>query len=189
MDDMDDSVIVELYWQRSEQALRETQTKYEKYLYTTAYNILGSHEDSSECVNDTYMKAWQSIPPNKPEKLGAYLAAIVRNAAVSVFRRQNTASRAASQYTLSLDELAECVSGGESPEQSFDSKQLGAAISAYLSTLSAQAREIFVCRYYFGDSLGDIAGYTGSSEAKIKSTLFRARKGLKEYLTKEGFDI
>ncbi len=186
---MDDNAIIELFWARDEGALRETQSKYGGYLYTIACNILANNEDSAECVNDTYMKAWQTIPPNRPVKLSAYLGAIVRNLAITVFRRRGNLSNGGSQYALSLDELEECVSGGETPPDKAEARLLGRCISAYLRTLSPQTRDIFMCRYYFCDSISDIAGYFGSSETKIKSSLFRTRKGLKEYLKKEGFDV
>lgn len=186
---MDDNEIIELFWARNDAALRETETKYGRYLFSIAQNILASSEDSEECVNDTYYKAWNSIPPNRPEKLAAYLGAVVRNLAITVFRRRSNLSKAPSQYALSLDELAECVSGGETPAEQAEAGLLGKCINAYLRTLSVQARDIFVCRYWFCDSVSDIAGYFGASESKIKSSLFRTRNGLKEYLKKEGFDI
>ena len=186
---MDDNAIVELLWTRDEAGLREIQTKYGGYLYTVANNILANNEDSSECVNDTYMRAWQSIPPKRPAKLGAYLAVIARNLAITVFRRRGNQSNAASQYALSLDELGECVSGGDLPEDKAEAGFLGKCINAYLRTLSAEARDIFVCRYFFNDSISDICGYFNASETKIKSSLFRSRGGLREYLQKEGFDI
>ncbi|HBI51420.1 MAG TPA: RNA polymerase subunit sigma-70, partial [Ruminococcaceae bacterium] len=107
---MEDIQIVEMYWERNESAISETQSKYGSYLRRIAYNILANDEDSGECENDTYYRAWESIPPNKPVKLSAYLSAITRNLAISLFRSRNTASRAGSQYALSLDELGECVS-------------------------------------------------------------------------------
>ena len=186
---MEDSQIVDLYFSRNENAIAETRTKYEKYLRTIAYNILANNEDTDECVNDTYLKAWNSIPPNRPAKLAIYLGAIARNPAISVFRKQNTASRAGSQYALSLDELAECVSGSESPEEQAEAGVVAKAISSYLRTLSPEQRVIFVCRYYYNDPISRIAGYFGASESKVKSSLFRARNGLKEYLKKEGLDI
>lgn len=186
---MDDNAIVELLWSRNEAGLREIQTKYGSYLYTIANNILANNEDSSECVNDTYMKTWRSIPPKRPEKLSAYLAAIVRNLAITVFRRRGNKAHAGSQYALSLDELGECVSGSELPEEQAEAGYLSKCINAYLRTLTVEARDIFVCRYFFNDSISDICGYFNASETKIKSSLFRSRNGLREYLQKEGFDI
>ena len=186
---MEDNEIVELFLSRNESAISEARSKYDSYLRRVAYNILANNEDTDECVSDTYFRAWSSIPPNKPEKLGAYLGRIARNAAVSLFRRNNTASRAGSQYALSLDELEECVSGSESPEEQAEEGIIAAAINSYLRTLSPDARVIFVCRYYYSDPIGTIAGYFGWGESKIKSSLFRTRNGLKEYLIKEGIGI
>lgn len=186
---MEDNEIVELYFSRNENAIVATRTKYEKYLRTIAFNILANNEDTDECVNDTYFKAWESIPPNKPVKLAIYLGAIVRNLAISVFRKQNAASRVGSQYALSLDELAECVSDSESPEDQVEAGVIARAVSDYLRTVSHEARVIFVCRYYYNDPISRIAGYFGTGESKIKSSLFRTRNGLKEYLKKEGLDI
>ena len=186
---MEDNDIVELYLQRNENAIAETRTKYEKYLRTIAFNILANNEDTEECVNDTYYRAWDSIPPNKPVRLAVYLGAVVRNLAVSVFRKHNTASRHDSQYALSLDELSECVSGSGSPEDMAESGMIARSISSYLRTVSSDARVIFVCRYYYNDPISRIAGYFGCSESKIKSSLFRTRAGLKEHLSKEGIDI
>ena len=186
---MNDEEIVDMYLARNENAIAETKNKYEKYLHCIAYNILANNEDSDECVNDTYMRAWSSIPPNKPVKLGSYLGTIARNIAVTVFRKQNTASRAGSQYALSLDELAECVSGNDSTETQADSNFIAESIGRYLRKLPVNTRTMFVCRYYFNDSINDIAGYFGATETKVKSALFRARKGLKEHLIKEGIDV
>ena len=186
---MDDNAIVELLWARDESALTEIQTKYGGYLYTIANNILGSNEDSSECVNDTYFRAWSSIPPNRPARLGAYLAAVVRNLAITVFRKRGSLSNGGSQYALSLDELAECVSDNETTEQQVEAGYLGKCINAFLRTLNVEARNIFVCRYFFNDSISDIASYFNASETKIKSSLFRSRGALREYLKKEGFEV
>ena len=188
-EELDDNAIIELYWARNETAISETQTKYGGYLHTIAYNILANSEDSDECVNDTYFRAWGSMPPNRPVKLSAYLGTIVRNLAITVFRKKGNLSNGGSQYALSLDELAECVSGGETPPEKAEAGLLSRSISSYLRTVSAEARDIFLCRYYFCDSISDIAGYFGASETKIKSSLFRTRKGLRDYLRKEGFDI
>ncbi len=186
---MEDTQIIEMYWERNENAIAETQTKYGAYLRRVAYNILANDEDCGECVNDTYYRTWESIPPNRPAKLSAYLAAITRNLAVSMFRRKNTASRAGSQYALSLDELAECVSGNDTVERAAENSLIAKSISDYLRTLPQESRIIFVCRYFYNDSISDIAAYFGAGESKIKSSLFRTRKGLREYLTKEGIEI
>lgn len=186
---MEDTGIIELYFSRDEKAITETRTKYEKYVRRIVYNVLANNEDTDECVNDTYMKVWESIPPNRPQKLSSYIGTIARNLALSVFRRQNTASRAGSQYALSLDELAECVSDSETPEIALESGLVTRLIGDYLRTISEDARVMFVCRYRFNDSISDIAANLGASESKVKSSLFRTRKGLKDFLVKEGIDV
>ena len=186
---MEDNDIIDLYFSRSESAISATREKYGKYLRRIAYNILVNNEDCDECENDTYFKAWSSIPPKRPTSLSAYLGTLARNTAITMYRKSNAASREDSQYALSLDELADCVSDGETPENMAEDGLIAKAISDYLRTLSSEARIIFVCRYFYNDSVSRIAGYFGSGESKIKSSLFRTRNGLKEYLAKEGIEI
>lgn len=186
---MQDEEIIALYRQRDEKAIKETELKYSRYLLKIAYNILFDWEDSRECVNETYLKAWHSIPPHEPKVLSAYLGKITRQLSIDLFRTRNREKRKASEYAVSLCELEECVPDGETAELMTDSKLLAEAINSYLRTLSAQARSIFVGRYYFSDSVKEIAGYCNMSESKVKSMLYRTRQGLKKYLTKEGFEI
>lgn len=186
---MKDAQIVALYWDRNEAAIEQTQQKYGAYLSKISYNILSDLEDSSECVNDTYMKAWSSMPPHKPNVLSTYLGKIVRELSIDLFRKKHSAKRCASEYAISLDELGDSFSGGTTPEQVFDAKQLDEAINRFLRTLSDDARNAFIGRYYYFDSLKDVARYCGMSEAKAKSMLYRTRQSLKAYLIKEGFDL
>lgn len=186
---MEDGEILELYRRRDEEALRQTEQKYSRYLMTISLNILQDREDSRECVNDTYLQAWNSIPPHFPEKLACYLGKITRDISIGRYRRKKAAKRGGSEYALSLEELEDCVSSGESPEQALDVKLLAAAIGNYLRGLSAQARIEFVQRYYFCDPVKNIALYSGRSESAVKSGLLRTRRGLKNYLEKEGFSI
>ena len=186
---MEDNEIISMYMSRNEDALRETQNQYGSYLYKIACNILGNCDDSMECVNDTYYKAWESIPPAVPTKLSTYLGALVRNISITLLRRQNAAVRAPSQYTLSLDELADCVSSPDTVEQQVDLGLLARAISSYLRTLPEESRSIFMCRYYFSDSISEIATNFSSTESKIKSSLFRTRNALKKYLEDQGFSV
>ena len=186
---MQDDQIIDLYWQRDEAAIQETQQKYEAYLMKIANNILSNLEDSKENVNDTYLKAWNSIPPHKPSILSTYLGKITRQGAIDMFRSRNRQKRQASQYALSLSELEECISDGNTTQQNADFHLLAEAINAYLYTLSPEARTTFVGRYYYMDSIKDVAAYYGMSEAKTKSMLHRTRKGLKNYLEQEGFLI
>lgn len=186
---MQDAEIVELYWNRDESAIMETQNKYERYLTKIAYNVLADFEDSKESVNDTYLAAWNSIPPHRPNVLSVYLGKLTRRISIDIFRKRNREKRKASQYALSLEELGECVPASDGPEQTMDSQLLADAINKFLRSISEDARNAFIGRYYFLDSLKTVAGYCGMSEAKAKTLLFRTRCGLKEYLKKEGFDV
>ena len=186
---MTDEKIVDLYWNRDEAAIAETQTKYSRYLTKIAYNILSNMEDSLESVNDTYMFAWKSIPPHRPKVLSTYLAKITRRVAIDAVRRRNREKRIPSEYMLSLTELDECVSDAHTTESQMDAELLGKAINEYLKTISTDARNLFIGRYFYMDSLKEVARYCGMSESKAKSLLFRTRCGLKAYLEKEGYYI
>lgn len=186
---MQDEKIVELYWNRDESAIRETQEKYENYLYKIAFNILSDKEDSHESVNDTYLAAWNSMPPHKPNVLSTYLGKLTRRISIDIFRKRNRIKRQASEYALSLNELEECLSDDNSPEKDYEAQILGEAINTFLRTLSADARNVFIGRYYFLDSVKDVANYCGISESKAKTLLHRTRNSLREYLEKEGFSI
>ena len=186
---MTDENIVALYWERNEQALGETKAKYEHYLLKIAHNVLADYEDSKESVNDTYLAAWNSMPPHKPNILSTYLGKITRRISIDMYRRKNRAKRKASEYALSLTELDDCLSNGGTPEESMELKALADAINTFLRTLSKDERNLFIGRYYFLDSLKEAAKYCGMSEGKAKSMLFRTRCNLKAYLQKEGFDV
>lgn len=186
---MQDNQIVQLYLDRDESAITCTQTKYDRYLIKVAYNILKDIEDSRESVNDTYLAAWNSIPPNIPEILSLYLAKLTRRISVDIFRKRNRSKRRPSQYALSISELEECVSDGTSVEGTSEFNRLTESINSFLLTLSPDARNTFIGRYYFLDSVKEVARYCGMSEAKAKSMLYRTRCALKKYLEKEGFDI
>ena len=185
---MQDEEIIELYWQRDESAIEETQAKYNRYLSKIAYNILADEEDSQESVNDTYLAAWNSIPPHRPSILSTYLGKLTRRISIDIFRRRNREKRRASEYALSLNELEDCIPDNHTPENAWETQQLADAINDFLRTLSKDARNLFIGRYYFLDSLRDAAAYCGMSESKAKSMLLRTRRSLKAYLKKEGFD-
>ena len=184
---MQDDKIVALYWQRDEAAIRETEKKYGHYLLKIAHNILFDWEDSKESVNDTYLKAWNSIPPHRPAVLPSYLGKITRELSIDLFRTKRRVKRQPSEYVLSLSELGECISGSNTTEQGVDVHLLADAIGTYLRTISKEARTTFVERYYYMDSIKEIAAWHRISESKTKSMLYRTRQGLKEYLTQEGF--
>ncbi len=184
---MEDAQIVALYWQRDESAIRETEHKYDQYLLKVARNILADLEDSRESVNDTYLAAWNSMPPQKPNVLSAYLAKLTRRISIDLFRYRTRQKRQGSEYALSLSELEDCLSGGNSTEEQVDAKLLAEAIAAYLRTLPETSRRAFVGRYYFLDPLKEVAAYCGISESNAKSLLYRIRLGLKDHLTQEGY--
>lgn len=186
---MQDEQIVSLYWQRDEAAIRETEQKYGKYLFKIACGILSDPEDSRESVNDTYLKAWNAMPPHKPQVLATFLGKITRQRSIDLFRKRNRSKRQSSEYALSLSELEECVSGGDTTEQNVDLSLLAEAIHTYLRTLSSEARSAFIGRYYYMDSIREVAAYSGMSESKLKSMLHRIRLGLKTYLEQEGFPL
>ena len=186
---MEDADIVNLYWKRDESAITHTQDKYDRYLTKIAWNILANAEDSRESVNDTYLAAWNSMPPHRPGVLSAYLAKLTRRISIDCFRGRNRAKRRDSQYALSLEELGECVSGGNTTEEIVNVKLLADSIGIYLRLQSPRARTAFLARYYYLDSLKEVAAACGMTESQTKSLLYRTRVGLKEYLRKEGFDL
>ena len=184
---MEDEQIVALYWERDEQAISETERKYDRYLLKIANNILNNQEDSRESVNDTYLAAWNSMPPHRPSILSAYLAKLTRRISIDCFRYRTRNKRMASEYAVSLSELSDCVSGGNTTEEIINAKALADAIGVYLRLQSKETQAAFLGRYYFLDPVKEIARYLGMSESKVKSLLYRTRLGLKEYLEKEGF--
>ena len=184
---MEDHELVALYWSRNEAAIEETGRKYGPYLYKVAYNILADREDAEESVNDTYLKTWNAIPEARPTVLSTFLARITRQTAIDKWRRRRSQKRGGGEYQAALDELEDCVAGGETPEDTVDRKELAEAIDRFLYAESGEARDIFLARYFYADPIKEIARATGYGEGKIKSMLFRMRKRLKEYLEKEGF--
>lgn len=180
---MQDSEIITLYWNRDEDAIAQTEKKYGGYCYTVAMRVLGSEEDAKECLNDSYLSLWNSIPPKKPESLLSYLAATVRNRAIDLLRHLK--SRGRSEYVLSLDEIAEVGQvDGE-----LDVAELGAMLSRFLETEKDADRRLFVSRYYLFMPVADIARKYGLKVGTVKSTLHRMRARLKEYLEREGVTI
>lgn len=186
---MRDDEIIKLYFERNEAAITETEAAYGRYMLKIAYNILADTEDCKECVNDTYLKVWNSIPPHKPAVLSAYLGKIARETAIDIYRKQNRSKRKPSEYTFALDEISECVSGKENTENAVDAKLLGKEISRFLHSVSEQSCTVFTMRYYRCDSISDIARHLNMSESKVKGILHRTRKGLKKHLIKEGFEL
>lgn len=186
---MQDEKIIQLYWERNESAISETQTRYEKYLSKIIFNVLGDTRDVAESLNDTYLKIWNSIPPDRPAVFSAYIGKIARETAIDAYRKLNRLKRKASEYTLALDEIGECVSGLESTEKEVELKLLGKEISNYLRTVPEYWRAVFIMRYFYADPIKDISKHMNMSESKVKGILHRMRKGLRKHLEKEGFDL
>ena len=182
---MNDSQIVDLYWARDEQAIVETRVKYGSYCYAIAYNILNRSEDAEESVNDTYLRAWNAMPPHKPSILSTFLGKITRGVALDRMRRNNAEKRGGGQVAQSLDELAECISDGKSIDDNLHAEELSKHIDLFLRSLPSSQRSVFICRYWFFDPIADIAKQFGYSESKVKTMLLRTREKLKKYLEKE----
>lgn len=183
---MEDRDIVELYWQRSEHALEETAKKYGKYFFTIANNILGSSEDANEIVNDTYLGAWNSMPENRPTVLSSYLGKITRRLAIKRLEAREADKRGGGEVSLVLEELSGCISAGQSVERELEQAELSSAIDRFVMSLPLTERRVFLCRYWYLDSISDIVKSSGFSQSKVKSMLHRTRKKLKLYLEKEG---
>ena len=183
---MDDKAILDLYWQRSEKAISETDAKYGAYCYTIAYNILNSREDSEESVSDTYMAAWKSIPPKRPAVLSAFIGKITRYISLDLWKKRSRLKRGGGEMELCLEELGDCVSGSESLEDKLIRKQTAAAVNQFLSGLSETERKIFLCRYWYLDPIKDIAQRFGLSPNHTSVMLRRIRQKLNTHLAKEG---
>lgn len=186
---MDDAKIVQLYWDRDEQAIPATAAKYGNYCTSIALQVLGNHEDAEECVNDTYLSAWNSMPPHKPSILSAYLGKITRNLSIKRYKRNTADKRGGGQATTVFEEIAEFVSDADHVEQELDRKDLVKAIDAFLGTLSAEKRGIFLRRYWYFDKISDIASRFGLTENNVSVTLNRLRLKLRNYLSERGFDL
>lgn len=184
---MEDQRIVELFWERNQQALVYSQEKYGDYCLRIARNILLDPEDAEECLNDTLLFAWNSIPPAKPEKLQFYLAAITRNEALSRYRKIHAIKRGGGETAVALEELAECVASDQDPQKTCQAKELETAINRFTRALPVREGNVFVRRYFFLESSAVIADRYGMTANHVAVILSRIRKKLKKYLEKEGF--
>ncbi len=184
---MEDGKIIALYWAREQAALDQTQRKYGSYLTRVAYNILASREDSEESVNDTYLAAWNAMPPHRPDCLCAFLSKLTRRISIDLLRKRESLKRGGSQYAVSLSELSECLPGGKDTEQAAEGKLLAAAMADFVEALPEKTRRIFLGRYYFLDSIREVARYCGVTEANAKVILHRTRQALRVHLEQEGF--
>ncbi len=185
---LEDSKIIELFEDRNEDAVSKASEKYGAYCIAVAKNILESDEDTDECMNDVYFSLWNSIPPNKPKNLKAYMSKICRNIALNKIRAQNTEKRGGKEAENVFDEISEFVSGKENTEKSYEQKELIEEINRFLKKQQKEKRKIFVLRYWYFESFPNIAKRFGKSEDSIRNTLFRTRKKLKKYLSERGFE-
>lgn len=183
---MDDKEIIELYCQRNENAIAATSEKYGRYCSSIANSILTNQEDAEECVNDTWLHAWNAIPPHQPDRLALFLGKITRELSINRYRARFTQKRGAGEYAVALDELEDFT--GESDhtvEQAIELELIGKAISDFLRKQQPQSADVFIRRYYHLRSIKQIAHEFSISESKTKSILFRARKKLYAYLESE----
>lgn len=185
---MEDEKIVRLYLDRNEKAIPSTAEKYGNYCVSIARNILGNREDAEECVNDAYLNAWNSIPPQKPKVLSAFLGKIVRNLAFNRYKHNNAEKRGGGELTAVLDELSETVSGKNNVESEIERRELANALDAFLDTLSPKKRSVFISRYWYAESVSAIAEKHGMSDGAVSMLLSRLRTKLHNYLSERGFE-
>ena len=182
---MEDTEIIDLYWRRDQRAIDETHGKYGGFLNAIAWNILRSHGDAEECVNDTYLRAWNAIPPARPSAFRAWLGRIVRNLSLDRWKQSRTARRGGDGMEVLLGELSDCVPAPHGTEKALEDQEIASLISDFLRRQSTENRVIFLRRYWYGQSLSEIAGALGCGEGKVKSALFRTRRALRVYLEQE----
>ncbi len=178
---IDDEKIIELFFERSEQAVRELDNKYGKVCHNLSYNIVNNRQDAEECVNDAYLGAWNAIPPVRPNPLLSYILKIVRNISLKIYWRNGAAKRN-SHYTIALQEIETCIADQKTVEDEIEARELARIIENFLDTLTLENRIIFMRRYWFFDSYKDIAKFVGLSEKNISVRLSRIRKKMKKYL-------
>lgn len=186
---MEDKQIVDLYWARSEKAISETADKYGRYCYTIAYNILHCNEDSEECVNDTYLHAWNAMPDQRPNRLSAFLGRITRNLSLKRWEKYTAKKRGAGQVPLALDELRECIPATNQTDSVADDIVLTDVLNRFLASLTAEKRNIFMRRYWYLSPVAEIASDLAISESEVKMSLLRSRNELKQLLEKEGITL
>ena len=186
---MEDNQIIQLYFDRSEEAIAQTAVKYGKYCHTIAYNILHNFEDSEECVNDTYWKAWSRIPPRRPRRLAAFLGRITRNLSLDMYRHYTADKRGGGEMSVALEELGDCISSPEPMDNHIDEMVLVEILNRFLASLPAEHRKIFMRRYWYVSSVKEIADDYAITESKVKMSLLRSRNQLKTVLEKEGIAL
>lgn len=186
---MRDMEILELYWERNEQAIVETQSSYGKYCFSIAYNILHDRRDSEECVNDTWMRAWNAIPPKKPDRFGLFLGTITRNLSFDRWKHRNAIKRGSGQMEIALEELQECLPAAVSTEEAVEVAGLERLVDSFLHTLPERECNIFLRRYWYVEEYHAIAKRYAMNLNTVKTSLFRTRAKLRAYLEKEGISV
>ena len=186
---MSDEQIVELYWRRDERAIRETDRKYQHFLLTVAHNILRDAQDCEECLNDTYLGAWNAIPPARPKVLQAFLATIMRRTAIDRYKAGKRQKRIDSELTVALSEVEEFLADGSDPAAELDAHELGRVISEFIRALPKRRMYIFMSRYYTARPIGEIARLLGCSESTVNKEIAAIKRDLKEKLEKEGYSL
>jgi RNA polymerase sigma-70 factor (ECF subfamily) len=186
---LSDGEIVELYWQRDERAIKETDRKYQHFLLTVAHNILRDAQDCEECLNDTYLGAWNAMPPARPNALRAFLATIMRRTAIDRYKAGKRQKRIDSELTVALSEVEEFLADGSDPAAELDARELGRVISEFIRALPRRRRYIFMSRYYMARPIGEIARLLGCSESTVNKEIAAIKRGLKEALEKEGYSL
>ena len=186
---MEDGMIIDLYWARSQQAIAESDLKYGPYCRTIARNILTLEEDAEECVNDTWFHAWNAMPPQRPSLLSAFFAKLTRNLSLDRWRRQRAAKRGGGQTELALQELEECVPDRRRPDEALEAAETARLISAFLRRQGELDRRLFVRRYFYLESLAALGARFGLTQGQVKSRLYRVRQRLKNELEREGVPV
>ena len=186
---MEDREIVALYWAREERAIRESERKYGRYCRRVAAGVLGDREDCEECVSDTWLAAWNAMPPHRPEKLAAFLGRLTRNLALNRWSSRSAEKRGGGQTALALEELAECLPAPNQVERQVEDMELARAINRFLAGLAPEPRRLFVRRYWYMASIREIADAYALGESKVKMSLSRTRKKLRKFLEEEGIDL
>lgn len=186
---MEDRAIIELFFQRSEEAISATDKKYGPYCLSIARNILPDREDAREAVNDTYLGAWNAIPPHVPNSLAAFLGKITRRISINRYQANHAAKRGGGEVTLALEELSGCIPSPVDVETALEEKELAKLLNAFVRALPETEQKVFVCRYWYLEPVKITAKRFGFSESKVKSMLFRIRNKLREELEKEGITV
>lgn len=184
---MEDTRIVNLYWARSENAIAETSVKYGSYCYSIAYNILANAEDADESVNDTYLNAWNSMPPHRPAILSTFLGKITRRVSIDKWRGRTAEKRGNGEIMLVLDELFDCVPSSQNVEHEIETAELAKVINDFVMSLPPMDRRVFICRYWYLDPISAISQQFGFSQSKVKMMLYRQRQRLLSHLEREAY--